>query len=96
MKHLGDDQKWQADFSELKIYRPRPGYEQRFWAQVDGAAELRPGWKWLPVGAVLAGLLLGLGVGQYRAQATNTALAGPELNHVLSDGSLAGQFTIVK
>jgi hypothetical protein len=92
MKMPAEESSWKTAFGRLPEYKPRPGYEQRFWARVDGFPALRPVWKWLPWGAVLAGLLLGLGLGQYRLKSFTPSGPGPSLNRLLAEGSLAGQF----
>ena len=96
MKTPADEFPWKEAFNQLPEYAPREGYAQRFWARADAVAALRPAWKWLPVGAVLAGLLLGLGLGQYRLKSLAPAAAGPNLNQLLAAGSLAGQFAFSK
>jgi len=96
MKIPADDSHWKETLDQLPEYVPRPGYAQRFWARADSQPSLRPVWKWLPVGAVLAGLLLGLGLGQYRLKSLAPANTGPNLNQLLATGSLAGQFAFSK
>jgi hypothetical protein len=96
MKIPADEPQWKAVLGQLPDYAPRAGYAQRFWARVDSIPALRPVWKWLPVSAVLVGLLLGLGLGHYRLNALSPAVPGPSLNHLLASGSLASQFASPK
>lgn len=102
MKQNHEDRFWQEMFSGLKKHPPRPGFEKRFWAQVDGLPALQPIWKWLPIGAVMAGLILGLGLGQYRAKQSADTASGPVLRTQvpaigavgnLPEGSLTATFT---
>ncbi len=96
MKPQNEDLFWKEAFSGLEKHQPRPGYAQRFWARADGVETLSPKWAWLPVGAVLAGLLLGLGVGQFRQQGSEKGQTGPLLSKVLPEGSLAEQFGLLQ
>ncbi|NTV51626.1 MAG: hypothetical protein HGA76_01230 [Candidatus Firestonebacteria bacterium] len=94
MQKPGEDSRWQEAFKQLPDHQPRPGYAQRFWARADSVPALPRVWKWLPWGAVLAGLLVGLGLGQYRLNTPTPT--GPSLNQLLAEGSLAGQFAALK
>jgi hypothetical protein len=94
MNPSDEENRLKQAFQHLPVHAPRPGYAQRFWARAEARPVLRPAWKWLPWGAVLAGLLLGLGLGQYRLSTPTPAGAGPRLSELLPAGSLAGQFAI--
>jgi len=81
----------------LTRHAPRPGYEQRFWARVQAQTVLKPQWRWLPVAATAAGLLLGLVAGQMNAPSNAADLASGLIAEIgLPANSLADQFGRVR